>query len=106
MSDRHVVIVGGGLVGLTAANELARRRIAVTLLEGSGQLGGRARSTVRDGTIRNLGPHGLALQGPGTAILEELGIELPELLSVRHPRTGRTGHELLVHRRQRREGLA
>lgn len=77
MSGQHVIVVGGGLAGLTAACELARQRIAVTLLEGSGRLGGRARSTVREGTIRNLGPHALHTRGPGTAILEGLGIELP-----------------------------
>jgi phytoene dehydrogenase-like protein len=77
MSDRHAIVVGGGLAGLTAACELARHDLPVTVLEGGGQLGGRARSTVRDGTIRNLGPHGLALRGPGTAVLEDLGIELP-----------------------------
>ena len=77
MRDRHVIVIGGGLAGLTAAALLARAQVTVTLLEGSGQLGGRARSTDRDGTIRNLGPHGLALRGPGTAILRELGIDLP-----------------------------
>lgn len=77
MSDRHVIVIGGGLAGLVAAVELARRRIAVTVFEGSGRLGGRARSTVRDGRVRNLGPHALHTRGPGTAILDDLGIDLP-----------------------------
>jgi phytoene dehydrogenase-like protein len=77
MSGQHVIVVGGGLAGLTAACELARQEVAVTVFEGSARLGGRARSTVRDGTIRNFGPHALHTRGPGTAILEGLGIELP-----------------------------
>lgn len=77
MSDSHVIVIGGGLAGLVAACELARHRMAVTVFEGSGRLGGRARSTARAGTIRNLGPHALHMRGPGTAILEDLGIELP-----------------------------
>lgn len=86
MPHRHAIVIGGGLAGLTAASELARQQVAVTLLEGSSRLGGRALSTVRDGTIRNLGPHALAELGPGTAILGELGIDLPG----RRPATLRT----------------
>jgi phytoene dehydrogenase-like protein len=51
--------------------------VCVELLDGSGQLGGRARSTGPDGYARNLGPHALATGGPGTAVLERLGIDLP-----------------------------
>jgi phytoene dehydrogenase-like protein len=71
------LVVGGGLAGLTAALELARADLPVTLLDGSGQLGGRARSSGPDGYARNLGPHALATGGPGTAVLERLGVDLP-----------------------------
>jgi phytoene dehydrogenase-like protein len=77
METRPVIVVGGGLAGLTASLRLARDGLAVVTLDGSGQLGGRARTTVRDGFALNLGPHGLATRGPGTAVLEELGIDLP-----------------------------
>jgi phytoene dehydrogenase-like protein len=76
--DTHpVVVIGAGLAGLTATLQLARDGVPVVTLEGSGQPGGRARSTARDGFVLNLGPHGLATGGPGTAILERLGIDLP-----------------------------
>jgi phytoene dehydrogenase-like protein len=72
-----VVVVGGGLAGLTAALELARARVPVTVLEGRAHPGGRARSTGPDGYALNLGPHALATAGPGTRVLERLGIDLP-----------------------------
>jgi phytoene dehydrogenase-like protein len=73
----RVAVVGAGLAGLTAALVLARAHVPVTVLEGSGNLGGRARSSGPDGYALNLGPHAIATGGPGTAILEKLGIELP-----------------------------
>ena len=42
--SRHVVVVGGGIAGLTAALGLAERGIRVTLLEREAGLGGRVRS--------------------------------------------------------------
>ena len=41
---RHVVVVGGGIAGLTAALGLAERGIRVTLVERDQRLGGRVRS--------------------------------------------------------------
>jgi phytoene dehydrogenase-like protein len=77
MQIRPVVIVGAGLAGLTAALQLARAGVPVVALDGSGQPGGRARTTMRGGFHLNLGPHGLATTGPGTSVLESLGVELP-----------------------------
>ncbi|WP_377639604.1 FAD-dependent oxidoreductase [Oryzobacter terrae] len=42
--ERHVVVVGGGIAGLTASLALAERGVRVTLLERDGRLGGRVRS--------------------------------------------------------------
>ena len=40
----HVVIVGGGIAGLTAARELSSSSVRVTLVEASDYLGGRIRA--------------------------------------------------------------
>jgi phytoene dehydrogenase-like protein len=72
-----VVVVGAGLAGLTAAAKLVRARIPVVVLESAASPGGRARTSERDGYLLNLGPHALATRGPGTAVLRELGIDLP-----------------------------
>jgi uncharacterized protein with NAD-binding domain and iron-sulfur cluster len=39
-----VLVLGGGVAGLSAAHELSRRGFQVTVCEGTGQLGGKARS--------------------------------------------------------------
>lgn len=69
-----VIIIGGGLAGLTAAVYLARAGRQVTLLEKSTYLGGRATTQTREGFYFNLGPHALSSAGEGIKILAELGV--------------------------------
>lgn len=71
----HIVVIGAGLAGLTAAALLTREGRRVTVLE-QREPGGRARSIGPDGFAVNFGPHALAMKGPGTAVLEDLGIDL------------------------------
>jgi len=55
-----VIVIGGGLAGLTTAALLARSGKAVTLFEySSREIGGRARTTEADGFYFNQGPHAL-----------------------------------------------
>jgi len=57
-----VIIIGGGLAGLTTAALLARSGKAVGLLEHSSrEIGGRARTTDIEGFYFNQGPHALYL---------------------------------------------
>jgi phytoene dehydrogenase-like protein len=75
-TDRtDVIVIGGGLGGLTAAVAAARRGARVTVLEAH-QPGGRAATTDRDGFRLNEGPHALYLGGPAETFLAELGLPL------------------------------
>jgi phytoene dehydrogenase-like protein len=69
-----VVVVGGGLAGLTAATFAARAGASVTLYERLSELGGRARTRDERGFLFNMGPHALYLAGAGAQVLRELGI--------------------------------
>ena len=79
MSDEFdnsdVIIIGGGLAGLTTSALLARSGKKVTLFERSSkEIGGRARTTEVDGFYFNQGPHALFLTDSTDSILKEIGI--------------------------------
>ncbi len=76
MSDPDVVIVGGGLAGLTAAATVALAGRSVVVHEKLGVPGGDARSTEKDGFTLNQGPHALYRGGPADNILRELGVKI------------------------------
>lgn len=70
------IVVGGGIAGLTAAALLGRAGKKVILLERSHAIGGRGITTSTEGFHLNLGPHAWYVGGPGTRVLESLGIPL------------------------------
>jgi squalene-associated FAD-dependent desaturase len=57
VSDQRVIVIGGGLAGITAALDCARVGAQVTLLESRGRLGGAAYSFQRDGLWADNGQH-------------------------------------------------
>src|SRR5215207_2008785 len=73
-SQTDVVVVGGGMAGLTAACYLARAQMAVTVIEKAPYLGGRAATQEFDGFRFNRGGHALYTGGAASRILEELGV--------------------------------
>jgi len=80
-----VVVIGGGLAGLSAAALIARAGRSVVLLEQAHHLGGRAATNVFDGVRFNLGAHALYAQGHARRLLKELSVPL----SGRFPSPGR-----------------
>jgi phytoene dehydrogenase-like protein len=73
-SQTDVVVVGGGMAGLTAACYLARAQMEVTFIEKASNLGGRAVTQDFDGFRFNRGGHALYTGGTTSRILEELGV--------------------------------
>jgi phytoene dehydrogenase-like protein len=69
-----VVVVGGGMAGLTATCYLARAGVAVTLFEKAPNLGGRAASRDFEGFSFNRGIHALYTGGATSRVLQEMGI--------------------------------
>ncbi len=69
-----VVVVGAGVAGLTAAAFLARAGAAVTVLERSQHIGGRAATRDEHGFSFNRGVHALYTGGAASSALAELGV--------------------------------
>ena len=57
MRDKPTVVLGGGPAGLTAAYLLAKQGLPVIVLEAESQVGGIAKTAVRDGYRFDLGGH-------------------------------------------------
>lgn len=79
---RRVAVLGGGITGLSAAFYLQKlseergEKIEVTVIEGSGRLGGRIHTLRRDGFVIERGPDSfLARKLPMIELAKELGID-------------------------------
>ncbi|MBX7220777.1 MAG: NAD(P)/FAD-dependent oxidoreductase [Blastocatellia bacterium] len=73
---KPVVVIGGGLAGLTAAVFLAQSNHNVLLLERSPNLGGRAQTQHKEGFSFNLGPHAIRHGDVAYTILSEMGVQV------------------------------
>jgi oxygen-dependent protoporphyrinogen oxidase len=81
-SEHHVVIIGGGISGLTAAHELYKNYssaglpVKISLMEKSAQLGGSIQTLKRDGFIIEKGPDSFLSRKPAVLKLsKELGLD-------------------------------
>ncbi len=85
---QHVVIVGGGISGLSAAYDLARAGIAHTLFEKQPRLGGVIETRSQDNCLLECGPDSfLAAKPDALALIKELGLEGELIGSNDHQRT-------------------
>jgi phytoene dehydrogenase-like protein len=73
-AENGVVIVGGGIAGLSAACYLVRAGVAVTLFEKASGLGGRAATQNYEGYCFNRGIHGFYTGGAASEVFQELAI--------------------------------
>lgn len=72
---RHVVVVGGGIAGLTAAWDLVRAGAAVTVLEASQRLGGKLYADEIAGVPVDLGAESMLARRPeAVALAREVGL--------------------------------
>ncbi|MBO9698228.1 MAG: NAD(P)/FAD-dependent oxidoreductase [Sphingopyxis sp.] len=71
-----VIVIGGGIAGMTAAAFASRSGARVILLEGSATFGGRARTRMVGGYHFNQGAHALYRDGFLHEALRDLGISL------------------------------
>ena len=86
MAAIDVVIVGGGIAGLSAAYELRRHNVPFVVLEAGGRTGGVILSEEIDGYTIDAGPDSLLVQKPdGIKLCDELGLGA-ELVPTRPPR--------------------
>lgn len=82
----HVVVVGGGMAGLTSAVRLLARGDTVTLLESADRVGGKVRSEVVGGVGVDVGAEAMLNRRPeGVELARSLGLEIvhPEIASSR-----------------------
>ena len=92
-----IAIVGGGISGLSAAYELAVRKIPFRLFEASGRLGGLVQTEHRGGfTIEAGADSMLAQKRAALDLCSEIGLA-PKIISPREPRTAFVLHRGQLH---------
>jgi phytoene dehydrogenase-like protein len=70
-----VLVIGGGMAGMTAAAFAAKERLSVVIVEKSQHPGGRARSVTLEKFVFNEGPHALYIGGRASETLAELRVD-------------------------------
>jgi protoporphyrinogen/coproporphyrinogen III oxidase len=76
MDDADILVIGGGIAGLSAALSLQASGARFLLVESGDRLGGVIRTERRDGFVMEAGPDAILAQKPeGVALCRELGLQ-------------------------------
>ena len=79
MRSQDVVIIGGGISGLTSAYQLKKNNISFTLLESSSRLGGAIETVIRENFIYEKGPNTFLLSDKRILnLFNELNLEIQD----------------------------
>ncbi|MGD9939937.1 MAG: FAD-dependent oxidoreductase, partial [Clostridia bacterium] len=76
MIQKDIIVVGGGIAGLTAALSLAHKGRDVLLVEKNGSCGGLMNSFVRDGFRFEGGARALVNAGLVKPLIKEFGLDI------------------------------
>ena len=88
MGTRRVVVIGGGISGLSAAYDLTRAGADCTILEKQPRVGGVIETRVTEGCTLECGPDSFLSAKPAAlALIKELGLEGDVIGSNDHQRT-------------------
>ena len=82
MKTKHVIVIGAGIGGITAAIHLARQGLQVTLVEKNARPGGRCDRISREGHHFDTGPTLLVMPLLYEAEFAELGASMDEMLDL------------------------
>jgi len=86
-SDKHVIVIGAGLGGLSAAISLAQQGYRVTIHEKNDKIGGKLNVLEKDGYVFDLGPSILTLPHIFERLFEGSGRKMSDYIPIRelHP---------------------
>lgn len=97
--NTDILVLGGGVSGLTLAHDLVRGGIDAALVEKQAEVGGCAQTVRKDGFLFETGPFNLLVRDP---LFEDLLVQLGETLTVLDPSAGSKRRDLLFRGKLRK----
>jgi 1-hydroxycarotenoid 3,4-desaturase len=82
VTERRVVIVGAGMAGLSAAIDLARQGVKVTVCEKSAKVGGKIHQRIVDGLAIDSGPTVITMKWVFDDLLRTAGLRLSDFVTL------------------------